>query len=350
MKKVLIIIFCLFISGCSNYRELNNIAVVSAIGIDYKDNEYDVSIVIKDNTKDGENETTLYSYSGKSLDSTLQKISLIASKTLYFIDLDVLVISTNAAEKLDSIMDYLSRENNVGINFYILCDDNFKDSVRFMQDNKESYGDYVKGILQDDYNNVVRIKYTPFLQKYLSPYYDVIIPYAYFSDNNYLIDKALIFKEKSITELIDFSDIQIYNILKNNNMSYLFSASVDDKAFTFKAMKVKSKISYDDGFIIKLDVNGILDEMEDIDLNDKVVVNKIIKVTEEKIKDEAKAFLDKLVINDSDVLGFKKIYYNKKRCKLDNISDIKYKIEVNVSLNRKGLIFYSLGGEYEKDK
>lgn len=350
MKKVLIIIFCLFISGCSNYRELNNIAVVSAIGIDYKDNEYDVSVVIKDNTKDGENETTLYSYSEKSLDSALQKISLIASKTLYFIDLDVLVISTNAAEKLDSIMDYLSRENNVGINFYILCDDNFKDSVRFMQDNKESYGDYVKGILQDDYNNVVRIKYTPFLQKYLSPYYDVIIPYAYFNDNNYLIDKALIFKEKSITEIIDFSDIQIYNILKNNNMSYLFSASVEDKAFTFKAMKVKSKISYDDGFIIKLDVNGILDEMEDIDLNDKVVVNKIIKVIEEKIKDEAKVFLDKLVINDSDVLGFKKIYYNNKRCKLDNISDIKYKIEVNVSLSRKGLIFYSLGGEYEKNK
>lgn len=350
MKKVLIIIFCLFISGCNNYRELNNIAVVSAIGIDYKDNEYDVSVVIKDNTKDTENETTLYSYRGMSLDNALQKISLIVDKTLYFIDLDVLAISTNATGKLNSIMDYLSRENNVGINFYILCDDNFKDSVRFMQDNKESYGDYVKGILQDNYNNVVRIKYTPFLQKYLSPYYDIIIPYAYFSEDNYLIDKAIIFNEKSITEFIDFKDIQIYNILKNNNMSYLFSASVDGNPYTFKAMKIKSKISYDDEFIIKLDVNGILDEMEDIDLDDKAVVNKIIKVTAEEIKDETKIFLDKLVSNDSDVLGLKKIYYNKKRSKIDSIGDIKYKVEVNVSLNRKGLIFYSLGGKYEKDK
>ena len=51
MKKLLIIIFCLLISGCNNYRELNNIAVVSALGIDYKDNMYNESVLVKDNAK-----------------------------------------------------------------------------------------------------------------------------------------------------------------------------------------------------------------------------------------------------------------------------------------------------------
>ena len=59
MKKLLIIIFCLLISGCNNYRELNNIAVVSALGIDYKDNMYNVSVLVKDNAKNDENKTSI---------------------------------------------------------------------------------------------------------------------------------------------------------------------------------------------------------------------------------------------------------------------------------------------------
>lgn len=348
MKKLLIIVFCLFISGCNNYRELNNIAVVSALGIDYKDNMYNVSVLVKDNTKDGEDKTSIYSYEGKSLDEAIKRIGLLASKTLYFIDLNVLVISESATSKLQSIMDYLSRENNVGINFYILCDNNFKESFKLMQDNDKVYGDYVKGILQDNYNNVVRVKYTPFLQKFLSPYYDVIMPVGYISDDNYLIDKAIIFSDKDATSTIDFEDIQIYNILNNSNMTYLFSSSINSKNFTFNAMKVKSKISYEDGFIIEIDANGILDEMDDIDLDDKETVQEITDIINKEISDKTKDFIDILILNNSDILGFKKVYYNKKRSKLESLSDIDYQVKVKVSLNRKGLIFYSLGGEYEK--
>lgn len=71
MKKLLIIIFCLLISGCNNYRELNNIAVVSALGIDYKDNMYNVSVLVKDNAKNDENKTSIYTYEGKSLDEAI---------------------------------------------------------------------------------------------------------------------------------------------------------------------------------------------------------------------------------------------------------------------------------------
>ena len=339
MKKLLIIIFCLFITGCNNYRELNNIAVVSALGIDYRDNKYEVSVLIKDNTKDGKDKSSIYSYDGKSLDEALQKVGLLASKTLYFIDLNVLVLTENATYKLQSIMDYLSRENNVGINFYILCDNNFKESFKLMQDKDNVYGDYVKGILQDNYNNVVRIKYTPFLQKFLSPYYDVILPVGYVSNNDYLIDKDIIFSDKKAVTTLDFDNIQIYNILNNSNMTYLFNSSIDNKNFTFKAMKVKSKINYQNNkFTIEINASGILDEMEDIN------------IAKEKITNETKKFINTLITNNSDIFGLKKVYYNKNRTKPHNIKNINYEVNVKVSLNRKGLIFYSLGGEYEKDK
>lgn len=350
MKKLLIIIFCLLISGCNNYRELNNIAVVSALGIDYKDNMYNVSVLVKDNAKNDENKTSIYTYEGKSLDEAIKKIGLLASKTLYFIDLDVLVISKNATSKLQNIMDYLSRDNNVGVNFYILCDNNFEDSFKLMQNKDNVYGDYVKGILQDNYNNIVRMKYIPFLQKFLSPYYDVIIPVGYIYNDNYLIDKAIIFNNKEVTSTIDFENIQIYNILNNSNMTYLFNSSINDKEFTFKGVKVKSNISYDNKFIIEIDANGILDEMSDIDLNNKKNIQEITDNINKEISDKTKEFTDKLILNNSDILGFKKIYYNKKRSKLKSINNIEYEVKVKISLNRKGLIFYSLGGEYEKSR
>ena len=43
------------------------------------------------------------------------------------------------------------------------------------------------------------MKYIPFLQKFLSPYYDVIIPVGYIYNDNYLIDKAIIFNNKEVT-------------------------------------------------------------------------------------------------------------------------------------------------------
>lgn len=350
MKKLLIIIFCLLISGCNNYRELNNIAVVSALGIDYKDNMYNVSVLVKDNAKNDENKTSIYTYEGKSLDEAIKKIGLLASKTLYFIDLDVLVISKNATSKLQNIMDYLSRDNNVGVNFYILCDNNFEDSFKLMQNKNNVYGDYVKGILQDNCNNIVRMKYIPFLQKFLSPYYDVIIPVGCINNDNYLIDKAIIFNNKEVTSTIDFENIQIYNILNNSNMTYLFNSSINNKEFTFKGVKVKSNISYDNKFIIEIDANGILDEMSDIDLNNKKNIQEITDNINKEISDKTKEFTDKLILNNSDILGFKKIYYNKKRSELKSINNIEYEVKVKVSLNRKGLIFYSLGGEYEKSR
>ena len=93
-----------------------------------------------------------------------------------------------------------------------------------------------------------------------------------------------------------------------------------------------------------------LDEMSDIDLNNKKNIQEITDNINKEISDKTKEFTDKLILNNSDILGFKKIYYNKKRSELKSINNIEYEVKVKVSLNRKGLIFYSLGGEYEKSR
>ena len=103
MKKLLIIIFCLFISGCNNYRELNNIAVVSALGIDYKDNMYNVSVLVKDNAKvqvviiEGSNENKtvvpLLTYKLAIFESTANSFSFLITKNISTTNIDMKVKS-----------------------------------------------------------------------------------------------------------------------------------------------------------------------------------------------------------------------------------------------------------------
>ena len=43
IKKLLCVIFIFFLTGCYNYQEINGLAIITAIGIDKKDDKYHVS-------------------------------------------------------------------------------------------------------------------------------------------------------------------------------------------------------------------------------------------------------------------------------------------------------------------
>ena len=64
MRRIVLLLgVILLLSGCYDYRELNDMSVVTGIGIDYKDNKYIVSLEVTKSIKDGssnEIETVLY--------------------------------------------------------------------------------------------------------------------------------------------------------------------------------------------------------------------------------------------------------------------------------------------------
>ena len=52
MKRILIIVsLVLLLCGCYDYRELNDMSIVTGIGIDYKDNKYIVSLEVTKSIK-----------------------------------------------------------------------------------------------------------------------------------------------------------------------------------------------------------------------------------------------------------------------------------------------------------
>ena len=112
MKKIIILILSIFLlTGCYNYKELNDAAIVSAIAIDKCDdniNHLSVSVQIMNAKKDEESsqsEITFYQACGETIYEGLQSITLDSPKELYLGDNEVIIISE---ELLQPILKYFS--------------------------------------------------------------------------------------------------------------------------------------------------------------------------------------------------------------------------------------------------
>jgi spore germination protein KC len=127
-------------SGCWNYRELNEISIVSAMGIDRKDDEYVVSVEIVNDRKvstssnssgsaGNESPVVLYEAKGKNIDDALNKILLEAPKELYLGHLEVIVIGDELAKKgIKPAIDFILRDRETRKIFPIIIAKNSKAS------------------------------------------------------------------------------------------------------------------------------------------------------------------------------------------------------------------------------
>ena len=131
MKKILIIIVTvLFLGGCYDNVELNDLSLISGIGIDYINDEYLVIYeVLNDNKSD--NATDLLSYtvdgSGKTISDAFINANYKLGKKAYFAHLKLMILSENVINNhLENIIDYILRDTNIRDEFNVLISSNPK--------------------------------------------------------------------------------------------------------------------------------------------------------------------------------------------------------------------------------
>ena len=117
-KIFIIIIFLFTLSGCYNYKEINNYAIVSGVSIDKNDddvNKYKIGVQImnaKKNEDDNSSLITFYEASGKTIYDALEKIMLDSPKELYLGHNEVIVISEELLKEENPLnyLDYFMRD------------------------------------------------------------------------------------------------------------------------------------------------------------------------------------------------------------------------------------------------
>lgn len=98
MKKIISLtatFLLLFIfTGCENYTELNNLAIIKSIGITYENNQYTLyAEIIDEITKENIPETKVVSATNKEFENIFDDIKLLVNKEIYLSHIDLLIIS-----------------------------------------------------------------------------------------------------------------------------------------------------------------------------------------------------------------------------------------------------------------
>lgn len=128
LKIALLLLITLLFTGCQNYQEINNYAIVSGISIDKSNNDknmYTVGIQIMNAKKDEESDNSLitfYKSDGNTIFEALQKIMLDSPKELYLGHNEVVVISEELLKEKDPLnyLDYFMRHSKVEKDSFVM--------------------------------------------------------------------------------------------------------------------------------------------------------------------------------------------------------------------------------------
>ena len=118
MKRIKFLILLLpLLSGCYNYRELNDLGITTAVSIDYKDDAFyviaEVINPIKQQDASSSNNSPFVNYnsSSSSLQDAFRKVVLESPRQLYAAQLEIIVLSEEVVNNhLEEVLEYFARD------------------------------------------------------------------------------------------------------------------------------------------------------------------------------------------------------------------------------------------------
>lgn len=123
----LIVISLIFVTGCWKGRELNELAIAVALGIDKVGNQYKVSVQVVEPTevagKKGGDKTpvTTYQITANTIFEAIRKMTTVNPRKIYPSHLRIVVLGESLAkEGIGQALDLLSRDEEIRTDFFIV--------------------------------------------------------------------------------------------------------------------------------------------------------------------------------------------------------------------------------------
>lgn len=394
IKKTIILLFMFSISllftGCWNYHELSDLAIISSVGIDKTEEGYKLSMLVSNtiDTSSSDNstgKTTLLTGSGKTINNAVNDIKSKSSKDIYLGHLSLLLISEEVAkEEIYDIVEALLRdpESAKKVKLVLAKDVSANTLLKtlspldnFPSENILSNIDNSIQILGISYNTYL----SNFIYKIINYGYDNIIPSVTLdgdtnkiddpeeikkveTDFNTKVSDIGIFKDYKLIDYANLNESKSINILTNKATSLTLSDRCYkdlDKYITIRINDPKTKID------LKLDNNNIkyifsitakakIDETDcKLELRDNKIITNIENSMKSRIYEIVKETIDKTQNIKTDIFGLGNILYKKDYKLWKNLeynwdeiySNLDYKINIDLKLDKKGTLETTLKEE-----
>ncbi|EFI70220.1 Ger(x)C family spore germination protein [Lysinibacillus capsici] len=129
---ILLLSVLLLLGGCWNKRELNELAIVTAVGVDKSDELFEISVQIVNPSQVASNKATgiqvpvfTYHAKGKSLFDAIRKLTALTPRKPYYAHAQIIIIGEEMAkEGMNSVLDLFQRdpEGRSDFNFIVSHD------------------------------------------------------------------------------------------------------------------------------------------------------------------------------------------------------------------------------------
>lgn len=371
MKKIIISLFILIcVSGCWNYKELNDYSIVTGVAIDKKNDEYEVSVLISNSPKNStdsnstESQIVVYSGTGESIFKAFKDLGLTSPKEIYLGGFSILVLSDEIAEEgINNAIDFFLRYSSSRNNFYVIIsrESKAKDTLKIMTPISNFPSQNISDNIKSTTNLQGIIKTVDFDELTSTLLRDGIDPTI---NSVYIVGDV---EEGSSTENLKLSEPDAYvrlgnlAIFKNDKLVdwSTHSESLGINIINGKISEMYLNIDYNDGYVVVdtttfsskvktkvennnpiVDINlkgeaKILEVKGDIDLEDYKVIEKLQEKSNELIKSYVNEAIDLSIKNKSDIFGiglnFYRNHYNYYKTVKDDWENVLGKVKFNIS-------------------
>lgn len=352
MKKILIIILTLLLcTGCFDYKEINDLAIINAIGVDYEDDEYIITLEILNDQIDKDS-SKITSYTkvghGKNLTSAIENAADKLSKQLIFNHIKLMILSKSIIEeKFENIIDLFLRNTYFRENFYVISATKNKPETLLNHTTNEApiastaITDTLESIRYSSNTNVLK-KFDEIVEEVITYGIDTCFSNITLKDNEFIVDGMSIFNNYSYKSNLSNEYVKIYNLLTDNFDRPTYTINYDNLAFTTAINNGKINAEIKSGTI---NVTGnlmgrIIDNDPKYNIRDPKNLERIDNDFTNLLNKKISEFIKVLQDNNSDILGITRNYYKKTRTKDKDYwlkLDIKSNIKFNI--NKKGLIY-----------
>ena len=386
MKKFIIFIFILFnLTGCYNYRELNDLAIVSGISIAKVKEGYELTVEVVNTKKETdasssrETDFVIYKNVSNSLQEGFRRLINEAPKKMYGAQIELLILDESLAkEDLKNIMDFLSRDPEVRSEFYVivgksndileittpLVNINSKNIIQSLESNNTYLG------------SVNLVTFHDLIGNYLNDKIDLALPAIEMIGNTSngdenenlentnsktfnLLSNIAIFKDNKLIGYLTEEESKVFNLVNGNIRTTLVKNEFKNGEYVINEMvgiKCKTDVIPKKN-TVKIEVTGKA-AISEANYSGDLESDKTIKKLEDKLNDYTEKIVEKLIKQtikeyDSDIYGFEDMFYKKdasyyKRKIKDNWDNIfhnlnievKSKIEIFEKGNLNGGLYY----------
>lgn len=388
-KIIIILLFIFCLSGCYNYEEINNYAIVSGISIDQnkEDNsKYDVGIQIMNAKKDEEADNSLitfYKASGNTIFESLEKIMLDSPKEIYLGHNEVIVISETLLKEKDPLnfLDFFMRNPQVEKDSLVMIakDSNAYEVLKIITPLETIPSRNLKSSLNiaDKYSGTLTIiTIDEFISNLINDGVEAVLPAVTIDGKTSSGDDMQNISESDPKTKLKFETLGFFQnnklkdyLSKDESMGYNFLAGTPSETYinvkcddsNYASLKIsnsklkeemvikdgKPKVSINDN--ITADLAEYNCKADFIKNND--IIEEIEKNASKKIKELMNKSINKLYVeNKSDVLKYGLKFYQKKYKEMEKygykaeeiINNINFDINVNVEINSSELSIKSV--------